>query len=429
MSTLRRFLHFGGLALLIAACGGGGSGGAGPGGGTGGGGAGNAAPVISNLNLSSYSAGFNEGDGVKPVTVSLDYLDVDADITAIRVEVSNGLSATLDVAEPLPGSTGILFGEFEVSTTESGDFLATVWVIDGMGNESNRLSTQFEVRGSSLLTDLALTGIPFDQPFDPLRLDANNATVATETGQVYVTATLLDSNSSFDINGTPALSGVEFGPIDLEFGANNIFVNSVTAKGTGLRSYRISVFRQPSSNARLKSLRVIPGTLDAAFSPDISEHTATLSLLARHASVLLETENEYATIRINNEPSQSGIPGPPVPVFLEGPETTFNISVTAQDGITRETYWLRVNRRKPAPFALFETIADDATLWPGTAETFIHMDMPSYDGSRVTFFWGVSQQRRNHRRNWRQPRNSRRQEYAGTTKRCGDIRHISRPVG
>ena len=96
-----------------------------------------------------------------------------------------------------------------------------------------------------------------------------------------------DADSSFDINGVAATSGVEFGPIDLEFGANDIFVHI--------------------------------------------------------------------------------------------------ISVTAQDGISRKTYWLGVKRHKPPPFALFETIADFTTVWRVTADTLIHVSTPTNDGSSAAF--------------------------------------------
>lgn len=373
------------LIFFIVACGGGGGVGSGANGGNGG--SANVAPTISNLELSHYFALFNEGAGRTSVQAMFDYTDPEGDIVSVRIEISDGSSLSIEVEAPIPAPSGTLAGDVEFSTTQSGVFAAEVWVIDAVGNSSNRLSVEFTIYGSAELTDLFLTEAAFSQPFDPDEPDYF-ATVASDVAQVFVTAVLLDPNSTFEINGVAGNSGAQTGPIDLDFGTNELVVTVAATYGEDTREYRIRVERELSSNARLTSLSVTPGALDQAFDPDVEDYTATLSFLARFVHVSAETEDENATIEVNGTPVTSGVPSNPIPVFKEDVSTQIEISVIAQDSLGRTRHRIHATRRNPPPFASFEVVADDTTQWPGSTDLLNGFQEPAYDGTTVAF-WGA----------------------------------------
>lgn len=373
------------LLTLLAACGGGGGGGGGGDGGGNGNGNVNVAPVISNLQLGRDSAVFNEGGGTTVLQAFLDYTDPEGDITTVRIEITGGSSISVDVQQPIPTPSGTLEGLIEFSTTESGEFTGQVWVIDSAGNNSNRLDFTFTILGSAEVTSLSMAEAPFTRPFDPSTL-TYFTTVANDVEQVSVTVELLDENSTIDINGMTGTSGVPIGPIDVDFGNNELFVTSIAAFGDETLTYRIIVERELSSNARLSSLSVTPGALDQLFDPAVEDYTASLSFLTRFVHVIAESENAYATIQVNGAPVSSGIPSEPIKLFIEQGATLLDISVIAQDGISRTRHQIEVARQKPLPFATFEIVADDTTPWPDSPDFLNWFREPSYDGSSVAFF-------------------------------------------
>jgi len=364
------------LLTLLAACGGGG-------GSDGGGVPVNVAPVISNLQARD-SAPFMEGGGVSVTLVSLDYTDPEGDITTVRIEMDDGTGVSLEVAGPIPAPSGTLEGEVEFSTTESGVYTGQVWVIDSAGNNSNRLAFTFTILGSAEVTGLSMAEAAFSRPFDPNTV-SYFATVANNVAQVTVTVELFDPSTTIDINGMAGTSGAPIGPIDVDFGSNELVVTSSATVGDDARTYRIYVERELSSNARLSSLSVTPGALDQPFDSAVQDYTATLSFLTRFVHVIAESENAYATILVNGSHVTSGTPSTPIPAFMEDGSAFLDIDVIAQDGISRTHHRIAAARRKPPPFATFEVIADDTTPWPGSPDFLNGFQVPSYDGTSVAF--------------------------------------------
>ena len=367
------------LLTLLAACGGGSSGG-----GNGGNGGVNVTPAISNLQLARDSAEFNEGGGMSVLQVFLDYTDPEGDINSVTIELSDGTSISVDVQGPIPTPSGTLEGLVEFSTAESGEFTGQVWVIDSAGNESNRLDFTFTILGSAEVTGLSLVEGPFTQPFDPARL-AYTARVVHAVAQVTVTVDSLDPNSTIDINGMAGTSGTPIGPFDVGFDVNEFVVTTTAAFGDEVSVYRIFVERELSDNARLSTLSVTPGALDQPFDTTVENYTASLRFLSQFVHVIAESENEYATISVNGTAVASGTPSDPINVLIEQGSTRLDIDVIAQDGISRTRHRVYAARQKPPPFATFEVIADNTTLWPGSTDLLDGFREPAYDGTSVAF--------------------------------------------
>ena len=363
--------------LVLAACGGGSGGIAG------------SAPQISNLVLSNESAFFMEGGGTVLIQAQINYFDPQADIVTVIIEVSDGSSISISVPQPLPGPSGILLGELIVPTDTSGVFTAEVWAVDAGGRGSNRLTTTFTVFGSSELTDLVISAAPLDQAFQPAVIDYT-ATVETDVASITLTATTLDSNALLTVNGVAGVSGTPFGPINLNFGANVIVVNVAADVGNEVRDYTLAVTRKLSTNTRLSSLIITPGTLDQPFDPMLLNYSTTLSLLSSTVTATAVTEDVNATIWVSGVNVPSGSPSPAVPVSLELRNSTITVTVFAQDGVTTVNYDIEATRQLPPYFATFTKIADQATTMPGQAVNFGIFSEPAYDGTNVAFQGGGS---------------------------------------
>ena len=354
------------------------------------GGTGNTAPSISNLVLSQDSVAFMEGGGRFVIEASFEVFDPDRDVTTVRIEISDGTSLTVDVPTPNPAERGSVVGAVEVSTEISGVYTAEIWVIDNTGRASNRLDTSFTIFGSAALSGLLTSEGPVEPFFNPDRT-SYTATVANDVESITVTATLADTNSSMSINTSASVSGSPSAPIDLTAGENEIIVSVAASVGDDTQEYRINVTRALSPNAQLSSLTLTPGTLDQAFDPDVTGYTVELSFLAATVRITAVTEDENATIEIENQSVPSGSPSQKIPVYLQDGITDppLLVQVRAQDG-TIKNYEVVVSRRLPPLFASFTTIADRSTDAPGLDGTFESFRKPAYDGTDVAFKGGTT---------------------------------------
>ncbi len=91
-----------------------------------------------------------------------------------------------------------------------------------------------------------------------------------------------------------------------------------------------------SSDASLSSLSVTGGTLDPAFSPAVTNYTATVPHSSNSADVSAITSDNNASFTINGSNN--------VTVALAVGDNTITIVVTAEDGATSQTYTVVVTR-------------------------------------------------------------------------------------
>ena len=130
-----------GLALSLAACGGGGSDS---------GQSAGSPPTISAFFLSAPGFYINSGSGEETVVGSLDFADVDGDIRSLTLAVLDASGSTIDSATiPIQGiagsKSGTIEGEFLVDTTTAGAFTVRVYLTDARDNRSNELSLPFRI--------------------------------------------------------------------------------------------------------------------------------------------------------------------------------------------------------------------------------------------------------------------------------------------
>jgi hypothetical protein len=166
------------LAVSVASCGGGG----------GGGGPSSTPPSISDLSFAPTSVPQSDG-GTATVDGSVQFTDSGGDLATFNMTVTDSSGHQVaSISDPLKGAaggtSGTIQGEFQVSTSTTGVFTFSVWVVDAAGARSNTLASTFQVVPvSSKAAAVASTGTA------PAYLTAMGGQLYwTETGDAVVKA-------------------------------------------------------------------------------------------------------------------------------------------------------------------------------------------------------------------------------------------------
>ncbi len=101
------------------------------------------APEITDLQLSSDSALYMQGDGGVGVTAEITFRDIGRDISALWIRMPDGTTTRLQ--RIFATETGTFAEEFTISTESVGTFAIEFWLADKVGDNSNHVSPDFEV--------------------------------------------------------------------------------------------------------------------------------------------------------------------------------------------------------------------------------------------------------------------------------------------
>ncbi|MDQ0438692.1 hypothetical protein QO014_003087 [Kaistia dalseonensis] len=203
------------------------------------------------------------------------------------------------------------------------------------------------------LSDLSLSAGALEPAFasgtTSYSIDVPNATATTT-----VTPTATDVGATITVNGTPVSSGSSSGAIDLDVGANTITVVATAEDGVTIETYTVTVNRAApaSTDATLSSLSLSAGALEPAFASSTTSYSIDVPNETATTTVSPTATDAGATITVNGTPVTSG--GSSGAIDLDVGANTITVAVTAEDGVTIETYTVTVNRAAPA--------STDATL-------------------------------------------------------------------
>jgi len=158
---------------------------------------------------------------------------------------------------------------------------------------------------------------------------------------ITVTPTATDAKDVIKVNGITVLSGKPSTAIPLSAGLNTINVVVTAEDGITTKTYTITVGKG-SANDNLSSLKLSSGTLSPAFAPTTPNYTATVINTVSSITVTAHSAQTTSTITVNGTPVTSGTASAPIPLNIG--TNTIKITVTAQDGITKQTYTVTVTR-------------------------------------------------------------------------------------
>ena len=197
----------------------------------------------------------------------------------------------------------------------------------------------------SSLSDLTIAGATLSPAFDSAT-EAYSVSVANDVDSTTVTPTATDSNATITVNGDSVASGAASQPIALAEGDNTITVVVTAEDGSTTSTYVISVNRASlSTDSSLSNLTLSDGTLAPAFDPATQNYAASVSNEVGSITVTPTTNDANATVTVNGTAVASGSASGAI--SLDVGDNAIEVVVTAEDGVSTQTYTVTVARQAP----------------------------------------------------------------------------------
>jgi gliding motility-associated-like protein len=170
------------------------------------------------------------------------------------------------------------------------------------------------------------------------------ATVAANVNTVTLTAKSIEPNAVIKINGVTVASNTASGPISLVTGENTINVLVTAQNGVTTRTYSVKITKLANNIASLNNLVLDPGSYLTLMSNGSARINYSTSVSNTLTSVKLAPTSidPNAVIRVNGTIVPSG--SFTAPIALQGSSTQIAVLVTAEDGVTTNTYSITVNK-------------------------------------------------------------------------------------
>jgi gliding motility-associated-like protein len=164
------------------------------------------------------------------------------------------------------------------------------------------------------------------------------------------------------VNTATVTSGIASAAIPLNVGSNTITVAVTAQDGITTKSYTITVTRAQSSNDNLSYLKTSQGTLSPVFATGTTSYTVSVGNGVTSLTITPTKADLTSTVRINGFSVPSGKQS--APVTLNIGSNIINVIVTAQDGVSTQTYTLNVTRAPSTNAYLSYLSVQTATLSP-----------------------------------------------------------------
>ena len=170
--------------------------------------------------------------------------------------------------------------------------------------------------------------------------DNLKSTVSTTTLSVMLKASLAQPNATLKLNGQPLAQGTNSAPLMLAAGVNNFILEITAEDGVTKRNITVSVTRPASTNVALTNIALSSGTLVRSGNSD----TFTANVSSENVTVMLKATvgHPNATLKLNTQPLTQGSYSNPL--TLAAGTNTFNLEVTAEDGVTKRNLTIKVTR-------------------------------------------------------------------------------------
>ena len=170
---------------------------------------------------------------------------------------------------------------------------------------------------------------------------AYTVSVSSATTTIRLTPTVADATAAITVNGIMVSSGSASSSIPLMVG-NNTITTVVTAQDGTTKTYTINVNRSASAIASLADLSISSGTLLPVFASTTSNYALMVNNGIGTINVTATPSDPTARITVNgvsivNGQSSGGI-------TLNVGNNDIIVVVTAQDGITNQTYSIAIQR-------------------------------------------------------------------------------------
>ncbi|WP_240422028.1 cadherin-like beta sandwich domain-containing protein [Paenibacillus periandrae] len=192
---------------------------------------------------------------------------------------------------------------------------------------------------NNYLSNIVVSGVTLDKSFNKNILNYSSANDVS-LNSIKIKATAEDSGSTIKLNGNIIASGVDSQSITLTGGANT-FVITVNAASGATKNYSLTINKVLNTINDLSSIIVEGTSLNESFDKNILSYTADVPTGTTNTRITVGSYSIYSTIEINGIPVSQNIASSYLPLSIG--DNTFNIEVTAQNGISK-TYVVKVKR-------------------------------------------------------------------------------------
>jgi hypothetical protein len=204
----------------------------------------------------------------------------------------------------------------------------------------DRIDFEVKLNGNVTLRSLSVSTGTLSPGFNP--------DVIVYTVNVPNTVTSINIAATAE-HGSAKVTGT--GTESLKVGAN-VFAVTVTAEdGTTRKTYTVTVNRAASADATLKTLSISGHALSPVFNSGTAAYTVNVPNTV--SSIVIEAAATHDSAKVDGTGTKS----------LKVGENVFAVTVTAEDGTTRKTYTVTVNRADvPIDFISFALDGDGARV-------------------------------------------------------------------
>ena len=324
---------------------------------------------LSNLAISSGTLAPSFASGINSYAASVS--NATASITVTPTATDPAATITVNGTEVTSGSA---FGPVAL-VVGSNTITVIVTAQDGTTTDTYTISVSRAPSSIVALSNLTISQGILIPVFNSSTL-SYVASVSNATASITVTPMAADPSATVTINGTAVTSGTASAAIPLAIGANAITTIVTAQDGVTTTTYTITVTRAASNIATLSNLVLSSGTLAPAFASGTTNYAADVANIVTSISVTPTTTDATSTLTVNGTAVVSGAASAIIPLIVG--LNTITTVVTAQDGITTDTYTVVVTRA-PSSIATLSNL----TLSSGSLT-------PVFDSNSTSYAAGVS---------------------------------------
>jgi gliding motility-associated-like protein len=286
---------------------------------------------------SSIGSGFGGPTGLAIAPSGVVYV-AEASSSIEKIIPTGGyyLGSVLPAGLTFNGASGVISGT-PTAASPATNYTVTAYNAGG----GTAAVANIKVTPNDLLGHLALSSGTLSPVFSS-GTTTYTASVANTVTSITVTPTASSASATIKVNGIAATSGTASRAYTLNEGVNTISVAVTASDGITAQTYTVNVTRAVANIATLSGLTVSSGTLTPAFATGTTGYTNKVANTVSSIAFRATTTDPAATETINGTAVPEGTVSPYFPLNVG--LNTITVIVTAQDGVTKDTYTIAVTR-------------------------------------------------------------------------------------
>ncbi|RKR04803.1 gliding motility-associated-like protein [Flavobacterium sp. 90] len=167
-----------------------------------------------------------------------------------------------------------------------------------------------------------------------------NVNVGNDIDTETITVSSEDPLATIKINGITIVNGGSLTPISLITGINKMVVTVTSPDGLVTKTYILNIIKEASDIATLSNLTISNGVLEPVFKSDVTSYDAAVKYDVKSITVTPIVTDLNSHITVNGVAVANATAS--TPIILNAGENIITTVVTAEDGITTETYTITI---------------------------------------------------------------------------------------